>query len=508
MGVIEQKVTVLPDWFPKAFSVNMIMLAVAAIARGAIQWFKVYAHSLTFDTFSYHLRSRIARWALLSVDSNSGQVITLLQDRIQNASALITAFQNLCIQVFSLSLLVVYLMKSSFSLALAGLGVLVLSGLSLKWLDRYIRQASEVLLVSSSEINERLLDALRNLHFLKICRSEVRELGLIQKNLDKVFRNTKIFTMIKSCKFAAPQFVGVAVIIFISYFNRKTQALAGGAFVSFIYIFMRTAQTSSDLSTTFASFRLYGPQFFELFNWWNSKGQFTKPQYVAVRADSNQSLPPTQWKLDHVGFSYEKKEVLKDVELNIPAGKITVVTGPSGRGKSTLLHLLSGIVDPDHGKILVESKNKNTTLPDAIKNQQIRFGYVGPDPHVIHGTVKQNLLYGFDSESIEKISDADIYEVLKKAHCDEFLNLPNDLSKTLSDRGEGLSTGQKQRLALARALLRKPSALLLDEPTANLDELSESKVVDTLRKLKGETTMVIVTHRKFLLDVADNTVEL
>lgn len=512
MEVIDTRVTEIPEWFPKSFGANMVFLGLAAIIRGFIQWFKVYGHSMTQESFSYHVKSMVANWALLSKNAESSTVVTFLSDRIQNASVLVTAFQNAFIHLFSLALLLAYLLKSSFFLATSGILILSLSALLLKTFDKYVKKAGDRLVLTSTEINQRLLDALKNLLFLKICRAEVRELSFIRKNLDKFFQSNRLFIMIKSCKFAAPQFIGVFVIIAISAFNRQSHALVGGAFVSFVYLFMRTAQTSSDLSVTFAGFKLYSPQFLELYHWWKTKAiKESVPDFSKKNWDEHSSpyssaeLAPTGWSATNLTFGYSDDPIFNKVDINIPAGSIAAITGPSGRGKSTLLSLLGGVLEPQVGSIEVAALSEREELKKALKRKKLRFGYVGPDPYVISGTVRENLVYGLDRQ----VSDKELIMALDQAYCLEFLkDMPEDLGKTISDRGEGLSTGQKQRLALARALLRNPSTLLLDEPTANLDEFSETKVIEALERLKGKMTLVLVTHRKSLLDIADQKIEL
>jgi ABC-type bacteriocin/lantibiotic exporter with double-glycine peptidase domain len=122
-------------------------------------------------------------------------------------------------------------------------------------------------------------------------------------------------------------------------------------------------------------------------------------------------------------------------------------------------------------------------------------------PVIISGTVRDNLLYGNATHLIE---ESDFDEALKLSGCSFVKNLPGNLSYELTEQGEGLSAGQKQRLALARALLRKPKVLILDEATSNLDAATESALVDTLIELKSYITIVAVTHRDALLKIADH----
>jgi len=131
-------------------------------------------------------------------------------------------------------------------------------------------------------------------------------------------------------------------------------------------------------------------------------------------------------------------------------------------------------------------------------------GYVGAESFLIDGTIRENLLYGLQSAP----AAAELADALGKAECGFIDDLADGLDHRLTNQGVGLSSGQKQRLSLARALLRRPGVLVLDEATANLDIATEEKLVDTLTQLKGGMTIVAVTHRQALLRLADQVLTL
>ncbi|MEW6055138.1 MAG: ABC transporter ATP-binding protein [Bdellovibrionota bacterium] len=501
MGTIDPNVANVPDWVPKAFFANLAFLAAFAFVRGAIQWFKVYSHAMVNESFAYHMRSRIIEWALLSGNSDSSRIVTYVNDRVTGAANCITAVQNTSIHALSLTLILIYLLKIAPVLAISGIGVLVAFGAALRLLDRHVKNSGNELTERSAAVNQRLLDSMKNLQFLRVCRAQERELSKIHADLKSLFLNTRLFSAIKSCKYSAPQFIGVLVIIAISYFNREQQALGGGLFVSFIYLFIRASQILAELSSSIASWRMYSPQMNELIHWWKRQYTQAPPRLKQPTSPAMSNLRPTSWTLQNVGFSYENKPILNRINLATNPGEITVITGASGSGKTTLLYLLAGVLEPKAGTIGTNSGDKS--MRGAVEAHS-RFGYVGPDPHVIGGTILENLVYGLDFAP----SQDELKTALEKAHCLEFLaNFPEDLNRRLSDRGEGLSAGQKQRLSLARALLRRPTALLLDEPTANLDSESAAVVTSALSALRGQISVVIVTHYKPLVGIADKVID-
>lgn len=198
-----------------------------------------------------------------------------------------------------------------------------------------------------------------------------------------------------------------------------------------------------------------------------------------------------------VSFSYgDKSFSLKNINLSIETGKTTAIAGLSGAGKSTIADMLMGLLIPEEGCIMVDDVDLTNENRLSWRNQ---VGYVAQDTFLFNDTVKNNLLFADPAAS-----DEEILEALKQASADEFvLKLPDGLDTLIGDRGVLLSGGEKQRLALARALLRKPSLLILDEATSNLDSKNEKNILDSLERLHGNLTILIIAHRLSTIRNAD-----
>lgn len=183
----------------------------------------------------------------------------------------------------------------------------------------------------------------------------------------------------------------------------------------------------------------------------------------------------------------DRPPILQGVELVVPAGSVTVLSGPSGVGKSTLLDLLVGLLTPCRGQIKIDG----TPLAElSIIGWRRSIAYVSQEVLLFHDSVRANLLWARPDAS-----EADIREALTQAAADFVYDLPEGLDTVVGDRGSRLSGGERQRLALARALLRRPSLLILDEATAALDGANESLIAEMVLKLRGKTTVILVTHR-------------
>ena len=191
----------------------------------------------------------------------------------------------------------------------------------------------------------------------------------------------------------------------------------------------------------------------------------------------------------------------QDLSLTIEPGRVTAIAGPSGSGKSTLLAVLLGLVDPDRGGVDVGGTPLTELDPGAW---HAAVGWLPQRPHLFAGTIADNIRLGRPDASDEQVHDAAC-----RAHADEFVDtLPAGYRTVLGDGGLGLSAGQRQRIALARVLLRDAPLVLLDEPTANLDSSTEAALAETVRALRGSHTVVVVAHRPALLDLADTVVRL
>lgn len=218
-------------------------------------------------------------------------------------------------------------------------------------------------------------------------------------------------------------------------------------------------------------------------------------------AGSMQPALQREIELRDVRFQYGSQPIFRGLHLRIPAGSFTAVFGPSGIGKSTLLDLLCGLVQPSSGQILVDG----VPLQDLNLRQWRRMiGYVSQETILLHDTILNNVLVG---EAGLGISDAE--RVLREAGAWEFVAaLPEGMHTIIGERGGLLSGGQRQRIAIARALVHRPRLLILDEPTSALDPDSERLICESLCALSGQLTIVAVSHRIAISQAADRVFRL
>jgi ATP-binding cassette, subfamily C, bacterial CydD len=202
-----------------------------------------------------------------------------------------------------------------------------------------------------------------------------------------------------------------------------------------------------------------------------------------------------------VRYPQRPTPALRGLDLTVPPGQIVALTGPSGCGKSTVLAALLGFVPPESGRLLAGEVDIATLDPDAWRRM---IAWVPQRPWLFTGTVADNIRLGR-----EDADDQAVRVAARAAGAEAFIDaLPEGLDTVLGDDGAGLSAGQRQRIALARAFLRDAPVILLDEPTANLDGETEAEVLAAIRRLAQGRTVIIAAHRAALIDLADQEVSL
>lgn len=200
--------------------------------------------------------------------------------------------------------------------------------------------------------------------------------------------------------------------------------------------------------------------------------------------------------LDRVSFGYDDRLVLDTFSMQAPAGKLTVLSGVSGAGKTTITDLILGLLEPTSGHVLLDGKSLDTI---DLASWRRMIGYVPQELALFHDTVLANITLG-DPE----MTEAAVIEALRLAGAWSFVEkLPEGLHTNVGERGSRLSGGQRQRLALARALVLNPSLLILDEVSSALDPATEAEICANVRGLTGERTIIAITHRPIWLELAD-----
>ncbi|MEO4052702.1 ABC transporter ATP-binding protein [Solibacillus sp. CAU 1738] len=268
----------------------------------------------------------------------------------------------------------------------------------------------------------------------------------------------------------------------------STGALTTGALVAFIMYLFQIIMPMAQMATFFTHFQ---------------KATGATERIITIleadeekdAADEVQNMNEII-KVEHVNYSYNNKEqILKDITFNVEPGKVTAIVGPSGSGKTTLFSLFERFYTPNDGMISIGGKSIEEF---SLQSWRSQIGYVSQESPIVSGTIRDNITYGLN----RAVSDKELITVAKMAYADQFIaDLPNGYNTEVGERGMKLSGGQRQRIAIARAFLRNPKILMLDEATSSLDSKSEKVVQQALNDLmKGRTTIVIAHRLSTIID--------
>lgn len=205
-------------------------------------------------------------------------------------------------------------------------------------------------------------------------------------------------------------------------------------------------------------------------------------------------------KVENLDFAYNNETILSKLNFTIEPGKVTAIVGPSGSGKTTTFSLIERYYNPTKGSIKLGNKSINEF---SLSSWRSKIGYVAQESSLISGTVKDNICYGIE----RNISDEELEKVTKMAYAYDFIcELPNKFDTEVGERGVKLSGGQRQRISIARALLRDPEILMLDEATSSLDSKSEIYVQKALDNLMKNRTTLVIAHRLSTVVSADKII--
>lgn len=399
--------------------------------------------------------------------------------------------------VASLLVLTVYLI---FALKLSGLitGLIFLVGIILLLLLKRRTQSSgssgEKLSTVTKDMYSSVIQHLDGMKTVKSFNMEERNVQEFSNVADDV--SLSYMDAIRSYADVKLLFdIGSVVILSVIVYILITMVSVSTAeLLILLFLFVRMIPRFSIIQRSYQYFINMLPAFASVINLEEECKKATEDQKESENVEFEREI-----KFDNVSFHYNKENgsfSIKDLNLSIVAGKTTAIVGLSGAGKSTVCDLIMGLMKPDNGQILIDETQLKGENISSWRNQ---IGYVAQDTFLFNDTVRNNLLFA-EEEAKEK----DIWNTLKSASADEFVSkLPDGLDTLIGDRGVRLSGGEKQRLALARALLKKPALLIMDEATSNLDSKNEKNILNSIENLQGNISILMIAHRLSTIKNAD-----
>lgn len=292
--------------------------------------------------------------------------------------------------------------------------------------------------------------------------------------------------------------IGAAVLFYGGWLHINGQlGMDMPKFVVYIAFYWRVLEPAKNISNAYASIQRGMVSGERLFTILDAEAKIRDAENAVTLEKFSEGI-----EYRNVDFSYEGNvQVLKNVSVKIPKGKLVALVGPSGAGKSTFADLLPRFYDVTGGQILVDGKDIREYTIDSLTRQ---MGIVTQESILFNDTVYNNIVFG-----MENVTQEDVIEAAKIANAYDFIQqLPGKFETNIGDRGENLSGGQRQRIAIARAILKNPPILILDEATSALDTESEKLVQEALGKLMKNRTSIVIAHRLSTIRDADDIIVL
>jgi len=453
--------------------------------------------------FANHLRKRLfkavtnANW-LFFTRKRSSDFAHALTYEIERISVGTGQFLSLVASTLVLAVYIIFALKLSGIITgfIFVIGVILL--LLLKNRTRKAGISGVKLSKTSKDMYSSTIKQLDGMKTIKSFNMEDENVRMFSKLSDNV--SGRYMDAIGS--YADVQFLfdlgSVVILSIIVFVLIEIMAIPTAELLILLFLFVRMIPRFSIIQRSYQYFINMLPAFRTVTDLEKICINASEPRLKRKKIEFNDSI-----RLEKVNFSYGKKEgketnifSIRDLNLEIKAGKTTAIVGSSGAGKSTIVDMVMGLIKPDEGSIRVDDEPLGS---DSFPAWRERIGYVAQDTFLFNDRVRNNLLFA-DPDA----PDEDIMEALELASADEFvLKLPDGLDTLVGDRGVLLSGGERQRLALARALIRRPSLLILDEATSNLDSKNEKRILESIEKLHGRITILIIAHRLSTIRNAD-----
>lgn len=433
------------------------------------------------------------RWAMtLRRGENEALLVTNI-DRAGYAAEMAARLIRLLLAFLALAFAA---MVVSPAAALTGGAAGALVMLIYRPLSRRARRLGEALSRSYDQLHSRLAETLAAMRVIKSFGREVQASSVLERVLADLRRAKRSYVRDSAIGQAALHVGGAMVAAALAWLALAWLALPLATVLPLAAIFVRTVPLIGELQAAVQGWNHASPAIREALAAIEAADAMAEPRAQVAPPRLTDSLEWNAVTLAHT----PGRPALCEVTLRIEAGEILVLTGRSGSGKSTLADLAAGLISPDSGHVAVDG----TVLDDARRRAwRTRVAYVQQEPVLFSGTVRDNLLWAQPEASEEQLRHA-----LGEASADFVHALPEGIDCDLGEGGRALSGGERQRIALARALLRDPDLIVLDEATSAVDSESEQAIAAALHAMAGRRTILAVAHRGLLSDIADRVVRL
>jgi ATP-binding cassette subfamily C protein len=473
-----------------------VTLVGARTVLGQIQNVGVYAVQQEVE---HHLRSRVyhsiadANWLFVCRSRATDFTHALTHEIYRIGSG-----TNLALVLAGEVVLIALYMILAFAVSAGMTALVLLSGAILTFVFRGRTHAIEAQGQEVSNTNKSLYSAiiehLQSLKAAKTYGAEERNFSIFSSLSAEVVRANMDGSRQQATAAALYELGSVLILALVVFVSIRVLAVPPASILILLLLFARVMPRSMGAQQHYRAFVNSLPSFANLIG---IEARCKAAAEPIPHQHDRMSLT-SELAAENISFTYSEGRVpaVRELSLVIPAGKVVALVGPSGAGKSTIADILMGLVLPDSGTLRLDGRPLG---PEGVRGWRDQIGYVAPDTFLFHDTIRANLKWARPDASEDEMLAA-----LRQASVLDFVvGLKDGLDTVVGDRGMMVSQGERQRLALARAFLRRPSMLILDEATNSLDSENEGRVLDAIESRRGELTVVLIAHRLSTIRWAD-----
>ena len=477
---------------------RIILLVCALVIQAVASGISIYLLNQIGQSVVAGIRDRLWKKLLLLPipfydENQTGDTVSRMTNDTAVVKGLITDhLANFLSGTISIIGSIIVLLLLDWKMALLMFIALPLAAVILMTLGRRMHQVSKGMQTETAQFTSVIQQVLSEIRLVKASNAEEVEYQHGKNGITKLFqyglKEAKIQALI-SPLIGLVIMVLLVVILGFGGMRVSSGALMAGDLVAFIMYLFQIVMPMGQLASFFTQFQKATGATERII----AIIDMNEEQDDSKRDVQNMNQPIT---VERLHYSYNNGDsVLNDINFSVDAGKVTAIVGPSGSGKTTLFSLLERYYQPQQGTICLGEEPINEF---SLYSWRSQIGYVSQESPIVAGTIRDNICYGMDKQ----VDEDDLIRVAKMAYADQFIaELPNGYDTEVGERGIKLSGGQRQRIAIARAFLRDPKLLMLDEATSSLDSKSEQVVQQALQNLmKGRTTLVIAHRLSTVID--------
>lgn len=507
--ILKTIIELLPSRFESRnstlFALMVGLIFLSAVAKSLFRYLSATQVLTYVNRFANDLRKlifeRYLSYGKIFFDQHN--LSHLQQILMGHTTSIATYFQIFDNSLYSFSILLTYLIimcRISWPLTILAILSFPIFYYVAEWLAERIKKTSEAHVASSEKLTRKMFNVLSCIPLIKAYTTEKSERERFNQASDQVCELQSTINRKQMLDIPIHEIIiQLAVLISVVFVTFFLVYEKSGDIASYLVFFVILKRAMTALGTLGhiqpALAAIKGPisEILRIFE--------DKKKYILRDGKQHFNGLKNSIELRNFSFSYPKGiQALKDVTFSIKKGKMTALVGPSGVGKTTLANLIMRFYDPPPHTLLIDGVDIRHFTFESLRS---KMAWVGQEAYLFNDTFRANLKYGLDGS----VSDSEIMEVVEEARLYELTSkLPEGLETVIGDRGVKLSGGEKQRLSIARALLKKAEILILDEATSFLDSTTEKFIQDTIESAREGKTILVIAHRLSTIKHADKIV--